>query len=108
MPADDVLQNLRAFVAEREWSQFHSPANLAKSILIEAAELLEHFQWNDDFDRDEVLDELADVMTYGILLADHLNANVSEIVSSKLAKTRAKYPVSLAKGTSEKYDRLQS
>ena len=106
MPTNDVLQELRAFVIEREWAQFHTPANLAKSILIEGAELLEHFQWNDDFDRDEVLDELADVMTYGILLADHLNADVGEIVLNKLTKTRAKYPVELAKGTSEKYDRL--
>ena len=107
MPTEDVLQEIRDFVAERDWAQFHTPANLAKSVMIEGAELLELFQWDDNFDRDAVLDELADVMTYGILLADKLDSSVSEIVSAKLAKTRSKYPVDLARGTSEKYDRLQ-
>lgn len=106
MVRPEVLEQLRQFVSERDWSQFHTPANLAKSIVIEGAELLEHFQWGDSFDRDEVLDELADVMTYSLLLADRLDADASEIILNKLAKTREKYPTDLARGTSEKYDRL--
>lgn len=106
MASEEVLQEVREFVAERDWSQFHTPASLARSIVIESAELLEHFQWNEDFDRAEVLDELADVATYALLLADALDADLDEIVRAKLAKTRAKYPVEKARGRSAKYDRL--
>lgn len=106
MASEEVLQEVREFVAERDWSQFHTPASLARSIVIESAELLEHFQWNEDFDRAEVLDELADVATYALLLADALDADLDEIVQAKLAKTRAKYPVAKARGRSAKYDRL--
>lgn len=106
MASEEVLQEVREFVAERDWSQFHTPASLARSIVIESAELLEHFQWNEDFDRAEVLDELADVATYALLLADALDADLDEIVQAKLAKTRAKYPVEKARGRSAKYDRL--
>lgn len=107
MVRPEVLEQLREFVSERDWSQFHTPANLAKSIVIEGAEILEHFQWDDSFDREQVLDELADVLTYALLLADRLEADASDIILSKLAKTREKYPTELARGTSEKYDRLQ-
>lgn len=106
MVRPEVLEQLREFVAERDWSQFHTPANLAKSIVIESAEILEHFQWDDSFDREQVLDELADVLTYALLLADRLEADASDIILSKLTKTREKYPTELARGTSEKYDRL--
>lgn len=106
MASEEVLQEVREFVAERDWSQFHTPASLARSIVIESAELLEHFQWNEDFDRAEVLDELADVATYALLLADALEADLDEIVRAKLTKTRAKYPVEKARGRSAKYDRL--
>ncbi len=95
-------------MAERDWAQFHSPGNLAKSISIEAAELLEHFQWGElaDHERAEVLDELADVLTYCFLLADRLDADPTEIIRTKLAKTRGKYPVEKARGRSAKYDEL--
>ena len=106
MASEEVLQEVREFVAERDWSQFHTPASLARSIVIESAELLEHFQWNEDFDRAEVLDELADVATYALLLADALDADLDEIVRAKLTQTRAKYPVEKARGRSAKYDRL--
>ena len=106
MASPEVLQEIRAFVEERDWKQFHSPASLSRSIVIEAAELLEHFQWDEDFDRAAVLEELADVATYAILLADTLEADLDDVVLAKLAKTRAKYPVDLARGRSEKYDRL--
>ena len=101
-----VRDALRAFVAEREWAQFHTPENLAKSISIEAAELLECFQWNADADTDAVKEELADVLTYCLLLADRLGVDPDQIVLDKLELTRAKYPADRARGRSTKYDAL--
>lgn len=93
-------------MAARDWGQFHSPENLAKSISIEAAELLECFQWGPDFDADDVRGELADVLTYCILLADKLGLDTDQIVLDKLAVTGRKYPVEQARGRSAKHDRL--
>ncbi len=93
-------------MGERDWAQFHTPANLAKSISIEAGELLECFQWNDDADEAHVREELADVLTYCTLLAARLGADADELVMEKLAKTRQKYPVDRARGRSTKYDAL--
>lgn len=101
-----VQDELRAFVAERDWGQFHTPENLAKSISIEAAELLECFQWSDEPDMDRLRDELADVLTYCLLLADRIGADPAEIVIDKLAKSRQKYPADKARGRSTKYDEL--
>jgi dCTP diphosphatase len=101
-----VRDELAAFVAERDWAQFHTPENLAKSISIEAAELLECFQWNSDADPERVREELADVLTYCLLLAERLGAEPNALVLEKLALTRAKYPIEKAKGRSEKYDAL--
>lgn len=106
MSHDAVTTELRAFVAEREWGQFHSPANLAKSISIEAGELLECFQWSDDGDSEHVTAELADVLTYCMLLADKLGVDPDAIVLEKLRETRRKYPVASARGRSTKYDQL--
>lgn len=103
---DEVVKALREFVSRRDWSQFHTEENLAKSISIEAAELLENFQWGASRDRAELVDELADVLTYCFLLADKLNVDPAEIVIAKLANTAEKYPVEQAKGRSTKYDRL--
>lgn len=100
------MGDLREFVAERDWGQFHTAENLAKSISVEAAELLECFQWSEPGDFAEVRDELADVLTYCYLLADRLNLDPEEIMLSKLRATRAKYPVEKARGRSTKYDRL--
>lgn len=97
---------LRAFVVERDWAQFHSLENLAKSISIEAGELLECFQWSADADPDRIRDELADVLTYCLLLADKLGEDPDELVLRKLEQTRAKYPVEKARGRSTKYDAL--
>lgn len=105
-PSSRVVPTLRAFMAERDWAQFHSPENLAKSVAIEAGELLEEFQWGGDFDSDAVQRELADVLTYCHLLADKLGLDADQIVLDKLAITRDKYPVEKARGRSEKYDRL--
>jgi len=101
-----VRDALRAFVAEREWAQFHTPENLAKSISIEAAELLECFQWNSDADIGAVKEELADVLTYCLLLADRLGVDPNQVVLDKLELTRAKYPADRARGRSTKYDAL--
>ncbi|MBB5471561.1 nucleotide pyrophosphohydrolase [Cellulomonas hominis] len=106
MPDQEVVDTLRAFVAERDWAQFHTPENLAKSISIEAGELLECFQWGGDLDPARVGEELADVLTYCYLLADRLGADADELVLAKLAATRAKYPVEKARGRSTKYDEL--
>ena len=103
---DAVRDALRDFVAERDWGQFHSPANLAKSVAIEAGELLECFQWTDEYDNDAVREELADVLTYAYLLADRLGLEPDQIVLEKLATTSEKYPVERARGRSEKYDQL--
>ncbi|GGD31244.1 nucleotide pyrophosphohydrolase [Nocardioides daphniae] len=106
MSAHSVPTALREFMAEREWRQFHTPENLAKSIVIEAAELLECFQWSAEGDQEDVTGELADVLTYCHLLAMHFGLDPDQIVLDKLEVTRAKYPVGLARGRSEKYDRL--
>lgn len=106
MASTQVLEELRQLVDEREWKQFHTPASLARSVSVEAGELLECFQWSDDAEPDAVADELADVLTYCLLLADRIGVDPDEIVLTKLARTREKYPVEKARGRSTKYDRL--
>ena len=103
---EEVMNKIRQFNKERDWDQFHSPENLAKSISIEAGELLECFQWNNNYDKEEVCEELADVFTYCIMMADKLNVDPEEIILKKLDKTRKKYPVDKAKGVSTKYNKL--
>ena len=106
MPTPSIHEELSAFVAERDWAQFHTPENLAKSISIEAGELLELFQWTPDAEEQQIQDELADVLTYAYLLAAKLGETPDDIVRAKLAKTRGKYPVEKSRGTSTKYDQL--
>ncbi len=101
-----VQKAIADFNQERDWDKFHSPENLAKSIAIEAGELLECFQWNNNFDKTEVCDELADVFNYCFQLATKLEVNPEEIILNKLEKTRKKYPVEKAKGVSTKYTKL--
>ena len=106
MGESHVLQELQAFMAERDWAQFHSAENLAKSIAIEAGELLECFQWGEPASTIRVQHELADVLTYGYLLAAQLGVDPDAIVLDKLEVTREKYPVEKARGRSAKYDEL--
>lgn len=106
MDLDRLKSELKAFVVEREWAQFHSPENLAKSIAIEASELLECYQWDDKADEIQVRHELADVLTYCLLLADKYQLDVEEILLEKLEINRQKYPVEKSRGKSDKYDRL--
>lgn len=104
---EELSERIRCFNREREWDQFHSPVNLAKSISIEAAELLECFQWKDtEFDRDEVLGELADVANYCIQMAQVLDVDLITIVHSKINESERKYPIEKARGVSTKYDKL--
>ena len=103
---EELIKALREFNEERDWEQFHSPENLAKSISIEAGELLECFQWSKEFKREDVCEELADVLTYCIMLADKLDVSFEDIVLNKLEKSKKKYPVEKAKGISTKYDKL--
>lgn len=102
MVSQAVKDALAAFVAERDWAQFHTPENLAKSISIEAAELLECFQWDSKPDPKHVEQELADVLTYCLHLAARLDLDPDQIVLDKLEVTRKKYPVEKAKGSSAK------
>lgn len=104
------MKRLWEFSQQRDWGQFHTPENLAKSISIEAAELLECFQWSMDGQPtsavEEVRDELADVMTYCLYLAMSLDLDPEKIILDKLDVTERKYPVEKARGQSDKYDKL--
>lgn len=104
---EDTINRIRRFTEDRDWDQFHSPANLAKSIVIEAAELLECFQWSDtDYDIQHVKEELADVLVYSQNLLDKLGLDADEIVNAKMSQNEAKYPVDKAKGNAAKYTDL--
>lgn len=103
----ETIDRIRKFTEDRDWDQFHSPANLAKSIIIEAAELLECFQWsNKNYDLQHVKEELADVIVYSQDLLDKLGLDADEIVNMKMTMNEAKYPVEKAKGKADKYDML--
>lgn len=102
----EVLERIKKFRDDRDYKQFHTPENLAKSISIEAGELLEHFQWNNQFDKDQVCEELADVMVYCLHMADALEVDYKEIIMQKMDKNEQKYPVEKARGTSKKYTEL--
>ena len=103
----ETIDIIRRFTEDRDWDQYHTPANLAKSISIEANELLECFQWSDtDFDLDHVREELADVLVYCRNMLDKLGLDEDEIVLSKMEKNAAKYPVEKARGSAAKYDQL--
>lgn len=111
---EDLRSALRDFAAERDWDQFHSPKNLATALAVEAAEILEHFQWLTEQQsralagpkRDEVAEELADVLLYLVRLADKLDIDLMAAASSKLLKNAAKYPAEKARGRSTKYTEL--
>ena len=102
-----AIEEIREFNRERDWEQFHTPENLAKSISIEAGELLECFQWDNNYDPEHVKEELADVYSYVLMMADELGADLEEITLQKIEKNKAKYPVEKAKGNSAKYYELK-
>ena len=102
-----LKQRIDKFNKDRDWDQFHTPSNLAKSISIEANELLECFQWSDtNYDIESVKEELADVMNYCIQMSMVLGVDIIDIINSKMDKTEKKYPVDKAKGVATKYNKL--
>jgi NTP pyrophosphatase (non-canonical NTP hydrolase) len=114
----ELKQLIKQFRDERDWEQFHDPKNLAEGLIIEAGELLEHFLWkdkeqiaeqlkNDPTFREEIGDELADVINYALLLSMALNMDVEEITKRKIEKTKIKYPVEKSKGSAAKYTKFQ-
>ena len=117
-PADNSLESLRLafrkFADDRDWEQFHSPKNLASALIVEAAELLEHFQWlTQEQSRNlsgkqlnEVKAEMADVLIYLVRLADQLNVDLLAAARDKMVRNAEKYPVDKARGTSKKYTEL--
>lgn len=112
---EDLRRRVRAFVAERDWEQFHSPKNLATALMVEAAEVAEHFQWLSETasnalpeaTRREVALELADVLIYLLRLADRLDVDLRQSAVEKLAINARKYPADKARGNARKYDRLE-
>lgn len=102
-----IMKEIKQFNEERDWGKFHSPENLAKSISIEANELLECFQWDaENYNKEDVCEELADVFTYCIQMAMKLDVKPEEIILKKLEKTKKRYPVEKSKGVSTKYNKL--
>jgi dCTP diphosphatase len=110
----DLQAKIREFVDERDWDQFHNPKDLAISLVLEATEVLEHFQWKDDNamathvkeNRQEVAEELSDTFYCVLLLANKLDIDLVEVFEQKMAKNRKKYPIKKAKGTAKKYTSL--
>jgi NTP pyrophosphatase (non-canonical NTP hydrolase) len=109
---DTLRQRLREFASARDWDQFHAPKNLAMALIVEAAELVEHFQWltaeesaNPPAERKAAIAaEMADVLVYLVRLADKLEIDLMSAVSAKMAHNEAKYPAQLVKGSARKYN----
>ena len=107
----DITHHLRKFRDERDWSQFHDSKNLAIAISIEAAELNELFLWKngeeaEEVNRDKLKEELADILSFALLLADKHHLDVKEIVLEKIRINESKYPVDKSKGSAKKYNEL--
>ena len=100
---DELISEIIKFRNERDWKKFHTPENLAKSISIESAELLEQFQWQNEYNEEEIADELADVLIYCIYMASAMNLDINEIILNKMAKNAIKYPIDKSKGNDKKY-----
>ncbi len=107
MIKEETIKRIIKFSLDRDWDKFHSPSNLAKSISIEANELLECFQWDDNnFNIDDVKDELADVLVYVIDMAIKLDLNLDDLINLKMEKNEKKYPIEKSYGKATKYDKL--
>jgi len=112
---ESIKLKLREFAEQRDWDQFHSPKNLSMALNVEAAELLEHFQWltesqSSSLDADtlnEVADEIADIQVYLIRLADKLGVDIVAATEAKIEKNAAKYPANKVRGQSKKYTKYQ-
>ncbi|NTU73784.1 nucleotide pyrophosphohydrolase [Candidatus Roizmanbacteria bacterium] len=112
---NDLTQRIIAFRDARDWKQFHKPKDLAVSLSLEASEVLEHFQWKNEVEigeyvlthKDEIADELADVLNYLLIMAHDLGIDIIEAEEKKVSKNEAKYPVEKAKGNAMKYTELE-
>lgn len=112
----DLVKQIRTFADERDWEQFHSPKNLAMALVVEAAELVEIFQWMNEADslrlnvrdKQRAEEEIADVMIYLIRIADRLDIDLLEVAKRKLTINRKKYPAGLVRGSSRKYSDYES
>ena len=103
----ETINRIRAFSTDRDWDKYHTPNNLAKTIVLEANELLECFQWyNDNFKIEKVKEELADVIVNCQNLLDKLGLDVDEIINAKMAQNEKKYPVEKIKGIAKKYNEI--
>lgn len=111
---EEIKQQLRVFAKERDWDQFHSPKNFSMALIVECAELVEHFQWLSDEQSkqlpadtlDEVSLEMADIMIYLIRLADKLDVDLLQTVERKIGLNAIKYPIEKSKGIADKYNKL--
>lgn len=104
---DYLIKELEKFRDKRNWKQFHTPENLAKSISIEASELLENFQWgSENIDMANAKEEVADIFSYLLLFCGSLDIDLIEATKSKIELNNKKYPVEKAFGTSKKYNKL--
>lgn len=108
---EETVRKIQQFREDRNWSQFHNPKDLAISISLESAELLECFQWSGtdtevSKKRREMQEELSDVLIYAVLMADRLNIDINEAICNKIEKNNKKYPVKKSYGRSDKYDKL--
>lgn len=106
MDIKTLQDRIKEFNADRDWDQFHSPENLAKSISIEAGELLECFQWGEDYNIEEITDEMADVFVYLLDLSNKLGVDLIDITNNKMIKNENKYPIDKAKGNAKKYTKF--
>jgi dCTP diphosphatase len=103
----DIIDKLIKFRDDRNWKQFHTPENIAKSIVLEAAELLENFQWkNDSADIENIKDEIADIMTYCLYMCETYDLDMKSIINEKMEKNENKYPVEKSFGKADKYNKL--
>jgi NTP pyrophosphatase (non-canonical NTP hydrolase) len=110
----EILEKIRRFRDERDWMQFHDSKNMAVSIIIEASELLEHFQWKNKEEvekyvkenKEDIQDEIADIALYLFELADNLEINLLDAMKKKIIKNEKKYPVEKARGRHTKYNKL--
>src|SRR5690554_2082629 len=102
---NEIIKRINKFKNDRNWDQFHTGANLAKSIAIESGELLELFQWEEETTKVDLLkEELADVMIYSIMLSEKYGLDIKEIINQKITKNEHKYPVDKSYGKSKKYN----
>ena len=115
MTLEELAGRLRAFAEERDWEQFHSPKNLSMALAVEAAELLEHFQWLTEQEsqtlvparRDAVAEEMADVFIYLVRLADRLEIDLLKAAGAKIEKNERRYPVEKSRGHKKKYTEIE-